>query len=245
MVILSNACGNANSTINNGGTSSTYTISGAITPASSGAGSLVTLSGSASATTMANSAGNYTFTGLNGGAYVVTPSNSGVAYTPVSQPVTISGASVSGINFTASSSTNVVFFDDFTGSSLSSAWTAISRHGEYSQDETECNIPQQVSVNNGLTITTAAETWTCGDFNPDGTVWHTPTAWPYVSGDIQWTSLNFTYGTVEVRAKFPDQRTSLWPAIWLLSSNCQSTNPFYRIDRCGNMPQRHHRIHRD
>jgi beta-glucanase (GH16 family) len=143
---------------------------------------------------------------------------------------------VSGINFTATSAAKVIFFDNFSGSSLSSAWTVISRHGEYSQDETECNIPQQVSVANGLTITTAAQTWTCGDYNPDGTVWHTPTSWPYVSGDIQWTSLNFTYGTVEVRAKYPDQRTSLWPSIWLLSSNCQKTNPFTGSTGVGTCP---------
>jgi beta-glucanase (GH16 family) len=31
---------------------------------------------------------------------------------------------------------------------------------------------------------------------------------------------------VTVRAKFPAQGTGLWPAIWLLGSNCQNTNPF-------------------
>jgi hypothetical protein len=225
IVIFASACGNANSTSSNGGTANTYTLSGTITPATAGAGSTVTLTGAASATVTADASGNYSFTGLNGGSYVLTPSSSGVAYTPVSQPVTINGASVSGINFTAASSANVVFFDDFTGSSLSSAWTVISRHGEYAQNETECNIPQQVSVNNALTITTAAQNWSCGDFNPDGTVWHTPTSWPYITGDIQWTSLNFTYGTIEIRAQFPSQNTSLWPATWLLSSNCQTTNP--------------------
>lgn len=131
-------------------------------------------------------------------------------------------------------SANIIFFDDFPGTSLSPFWTIISRHGEYSQDETECNIPQQVAVANGLSITTAAQTWVCGDFNPDGTVWHTPSSWPYITGDIQWTNLNFTYGTVEIRAKFPDQRTSLWPATWLLGSNCQSTNPFTGETGVGN-----------
>ncbi len=133
-------------------------------------------------------------------------------------------------------STKVVFFDTFAGTKLSSNWTVISRHGEYSQNETECNIPQQVTVANGLTITTAAQTWTCGDFNIDGTVWHTPSAWPYVTGDIQWTSLNFTYGTVEIRAKFPDQATGLWPATWLLGSNCQGTNPYTGETGVGTCP---------
>ena len=123
-------------------------------------------------------------------------------------------------------STKVFFYDTFAGTALSRHWTVISRHGEYAQNESECNIPQQVSVNNGLTITTAAQTWTCGDFHPDGTVWHAPSSWPYVTGDIQWGSLNFTYGTVEIRAKFPPKATSLWPATWLLGNNCQASNPF-------------------
>ena len=55
----------------------TYSISGTISPATSGAGSLVTLSGSASATTMSDSSGNYSFTGLSNGSYTITPSKSG------------------------------------------------------------------------------------------------------------------------------------------------------------------------
>jgi hypothetical protein len=132
--------------------------------------------------------------------------------------------------------TKVVFFDTFAGTTLSPNWTVISRHGEYLQNETECNIPQQVTVASGLTITTAAQTWTCGDFHPDGTVWRTPSAWPYITGDVQWTSLNFTYGTVEIRAKFPAAATSLWPATWLLGSNCQSTNPYTGDTGVGTCP---------
>jgi hypothetical protein len=133
-------------------------------------------------------------------------------------------------------SAKVVFFDDFAGTKLSSNWTVISRHGEYSQNETECNVPQQVHIADGLTIITAAQTSTCGDFHPDGTVWHTPTTWPYITGDVQWTSLNFTYGSVEIRARFPAQDTSLWPATWLLGSNCQSTNPFTGETGVGSCP---------
>ena len=51
-----------------------------------------------------------------------------------------------------------VFSDNFGGSSLDSAWTVIDRHGEYAQDETECNVPQAVSVSdNILSITTTAQ----------------------------------------------------------------------------------------
>ena len=50
------------------------------------------------------------------------------------------------IAFTATSSQNVIFFDNFLQSTLSSDWTIISRHGEYAQNETECNISQQVKL---------------------------------------------------------------------------------------------------
>jgi len=116
-------------------------------------------------------------------------------------------------------STKVVFFDNFPGTTLSSYWTVISRHGEYDQNETECNIPSMVSVSNALTITTEAKNATCGDY------FTSPSSWPYITGDIQWSNLNFTYGTVEIQAKFPSSNTSLWPATWLLGSNCQYTNP--------------------
>ena len=214
-----------------------YAISGTISPASSGAGSVVTLSGAASAAAAADAAGNYGFTGLSPGAYTVTPSNSAATFTPSSRSVTIVNANIGLVNFTAVS--NVIFFDDFAGTSLGSAWTVISRHGEYAQSETECNTPQQLSVANGLlTIASAVGPATCGDFNTDGSVRHAPSPWPYITGDVQWQSLNFTYGTVTVRAKLPPQRTGLWPAIWLLGSNCQNTNPFTAdvgYDTCPNL----------
>ena len=119
-----------------------------------------------------------------------------------------------------------IFSDDFSGTSLDSAWTVIDRHGEYAQGETECNVPSAVSVaDNILSITTTAQSATCGDFNLDGSVRHQPSVWPYTTGDVQWKSFNFTYGTVTYRAKFPAQSTSTWPAIWFLGSNCQATNP--------------------
>jgi len=76
-----------------------------------------------------------------------------------------------------------------------------------------------VTVNNGLTITTEAQSAECGDY------FNSPSSWPYITGDVQWSSLNFTYGTVEIYAKFPSINTHLWPATWMLGSNCQYTNP--------------------
>jgi hypothetical protein len=79
----------------------TYGISGNLTPASVAAGATVTLGGSSSATTTADGNGNYSFGGVVNGAYTVTPSESGVSFSPSNQPVTINGASQSAVNFTA------------------------------------------------------------------------------------------------------------------------------------------------
>ncbi len=128
--------------------------------------------------------------------------------------------SLSNIDPLASGGANVIFVDNFTGTAINTNnWTVISRHGEYSQSETECNVPGMVTVNNGLTITTEKQSASCGDY------FNTATSWPYITGDIQWKTFNFTTGTVEIYAKFPSVNTSLWPATWMLSSNCQYTNP--------------------
>ncbi len=79
----------------------TFSVSGTISPAAGGSGATVTLSGAASATTTANSLGSYTFTGLANGLYAITPSHTGYAFSPGTQSVTVNGANVTGINFTA------------------------------------------------------------------------------------------------------------------------------------------------
>ena len=86
-----------------GGGTPTWSISGTISPSTGISGTTVALSGAASATTTADSNGNYAFGGLLSGTYTVTPSSSAFTFTPPSQPVTMNGANVSGINFTAAS----------------------------------------------------------------------------------------------------------------------------------------------
>jgi beta-glucanase (GH16 family) len=209
----------------------TYSVSGTISPVSLGAGSIVTLSGAASAATTADKSGNYSFTVASSGSFTVTPSSTSAAFSPASQSVTVAGANVSAVNFTATATSNVVFYDDFTSPALGAAWTVISRHGEYSQSETECNVPRAVSVANSLlTITSTVGPATCGDAQ------NAPSSWPYVTGDVQWSSFNFTYGTVTARAKFPAKSTGLWPAIWLLGSNCQASNPLTGATPYGTCP---------
>ncbi len=200
-------------------TPSGHTISGTLSPASLGAGALVTLSGAAALTTTADGSGNYAFSAVADGSYSVSPSNAGIAFSPSAQGVVVNGADVGGVNFTAASNATTLFFDDFAGTSLGSAWTVVQRRGPAVQGENECNTAGAVGVTGGiLSITTSATPATCGDAVTAASVQ------PYTSGDIQWTSLNFTYGSVEVRAKFPPQNTGTWPAIWLLGSNCQAAN---------------------
>ncbi len=80
----------------------TYTLSGTITPTPLGAGVTVTLGGAATATTTTNASGGYTFSNLANGAYAVMPSKPGANVSPSSRTVTIAGANVSNVNFTAS-----------------------------------------------------------------------------------------------------------------------------------------------
>ncbi len=196
-----------------------YAISGTLSPASLGAGALVNLSGAATRATTADGSGNYAFTSVPDGSYSIAPSNPATTFSPAAQGVVVNGADVGGVNFTAASNATTLFFDDFTGTSLGSAWTVVQRRGPAGQNENECNTAGAVGVSSGLlTITTSATPATCGDAVT------APKVLPYTSGDIQWTSLNFTYGTVEVRAKFPPKNTGTWPAIWLLGSNCQAAN---------------------
>jgi len=79
-------------------TTPTYSISGKV----SGTAATLTLSGAGGGTANTDSSGNYTFTGLKNGLYVVAPSRSGYTFTPSTASVSVNGASVSGINFTAS-----------------------------------------------------------------------------------------------------------------------------------------------
>jgi hypothetical protein len=65
-------------------------------------GVTMTLTGTQGGTTTTDVGGNYTFTGLaDGGTYTITPSKAGSSFTPLSRTVTISGANVTGLNFSA------------------------------------------------------------------------------------------------------------------------------------------------
>jgi len=72
-----------------------------ISGSASGTAATLTLSGAATGSTTTSSTGSYTFTGLANGSYTVTPTKSGYTSTLPSAPVTVSGAAITGVSFTA------------------------------------------------------------------------------------------------------------------------------------------------
>lgn len=75
----------------------TYTISGSLSNA--GAGATVNLTGAATKTVTADSVGNFSFTGLANGDYVVTPTKPSTTFSPISRSLTVSNANITGVAF--------------------------------------------------------------------------------------------------------------------------------------------------
>lgn len=106
-------------------------------------------------------------------------------------------------------------------------WTVVSRHGEYGQDENDCNTPGSIAQSSGLlAINTTNSSYTCGNFTNTGGTLMTPVSQPYNTGDIQWNTLNFTYGTVIAKIKIPTYQTNTWPSLWFMDSLCQLENKY-------------------
>ena len=126
------------SAVNFSATAQTWSISGNVSV--SGAGATISLSGGASASTTADSSGNYSFAGLLNGSYTVTPSKTGNSFSPTSKPVTVNNGNVSAVNFTAGTQTwsisgNVSVAGagaTVTSSGAASASTTADSSGNYS-----------------------------------------------------------------------------------------------------------------
>lgn len=98
----------------------TYSISG-----NAGTASATVTAGSQGATSDASS--NYTISGLANGTYTVTPSKSGCTFSPSSTSVSVSGANVTAINFTANCSTSQTLLTN--GFESSSGWAIVDVSG--------------------------------------------------------------------------------------------------------------------
>lgn len=113
---------------------------------------------------------------------------------------------------TPAPSSHLIFADEFNGSSVDTAkWIVMNRPGDASNNELECYLPSNVTEGGGVLTLTSRLDMSCAGFR-------------YTSGAVQTGSFNFLYGTVEIRAKMPHGQ-GMWPALWLLGANCQSTNP--------------------
>ena len=75
--------------------------SGTISPASSGSAVTVSMTGGSTSSVTTDASGNFTFTGLLNGTYQLTPSKTGTLFSPSSKSITVNGADVAGIAFTA------------------------------------------------------------------------------------------------------------------------------------------------
>ena len=119
--------------------SNTYNLSGTLA-GPGGAGATVTLTGTETLTTTADSSGNYSFAGLVNGTYTITPTNPGVTFTPGSQTATVAGAVLTGINFSAVVTNPLTISGTVTGAAgatvnlagSASASTIVSASGTYS-----------------------------------------------------------------------------------------------------------------
>lgn len=116
---------------------SKYSISGKV----SGSAATLTLSGTASGQTKTDASGNYSFSNLTKGSYLVAPSQSGFAFSPSTATETIKNASISGVNFTgtelpvqhsvtlswtASTSSNISGYKLYRGTASGGPYTVIS-----------------------------------------------------------------------------------------------------------------------
>src|SRR5512141_2758850 len=97
--LILNGCGGDDG--GGGGVAVTYSISGTVVTFGPLSGVTMTLSGSSSATAITDASGNYAFTGLVNASYTITPSRTGYTFSPTSSTHTVSGASITSVNFTA------------------------------------------------------------------------------------------------------------------------------------------------
>jgi chitodextrinase len=125
----------------------------------------------------------------------------------------------------------VPLVDEFSGSSVdTNVWDVLNQQGDTSNSETVCYITGQTTEGSGtLTETAVVKSRPAPPTSghcPTGTPNSTATSWD--SGAVQEASTAFTYGTVVVRAKLAGPGTAMWPVIWLLGAECQtsSTAPF-------------------
>jgi hypothetical protein len=92
----------------------THSISGQVTLDNAGLpGVTMELTGASSGNAITDASGNYTFDNLANGSYTVTPSLTGFTFSPTDNTQTVSGANITGVDFTATATTLSTFVTMF------------------------------------------------------------------------------------------------------------------------------------
>jgi len=157
-----------------GGSDQTYTISGRITSAGSPlAGVTVILAGDTSMIVTTDANGNYTFSGVPGGTFTVTPSLAGSPFRPLFRNVWLDGIDGAGFDFVVhglgrmATATHTIYVKD---DGTVWAW-GNNNNGQLGDGSaTSKNTPVQVSGLSGMTAVAAGSGHTVALKN-DGTVW--------------------------------------------------------------------------
>ncbi len=137
----------------NNASTPTYSISGTVTLSSSEALQGVTMTRTGGVTTTTDSSGVYKFAGvLSGATYTVTPSMTGYSFTPANRTVPISGADVTGQNFTATATCSIAAVP--SGVSATAGTKKITIRWSASSGAQTYNVKR--STVNGGTYTTIA-----------------------------------------------------------------------------------------
>lgn len=105
----------------------TYSISGTLSGAVI-SGATINLTGAATISTTTDASGNYNFTGLMNGNYTITPSMSGYTFNPTNTAASLSGASITSTNFsaTANAAPTYTLSGTVTGAASSSVLITLS-----------------------------------------------------------------------------------------------------------------------
>lgn len=126
-----------------------------------------------------------------------------------------------GVGVTQGDDPNIIFQDDFAGSSLNTAkWTPVIRISDQENGELNCCTSPNIVVSGGLLQGGSKhEDSTCGD------LYIAPQLEHYTSFQIQQATAPFQYGIIETRQKIPGG-TGLWPVFWMLGYLWQASQPY-------------------
>lgn len=105
-VLGSLSCGGGGGGDGGGGPAATYSVSGTVSGDAT-EGVTIELTGKATGSVDTKVGGTFTFPELANGSYTLTPSLEGYTFAPTSRAVSVSGANVTGRNFTATAATGV------------------------------------------------------------------------------------------------------------------------------------------